>query len=219
VIYMQDGQNVFDKATSFSGEWGVDETLDRLHASGDEGCIVIAVDNGGRTRNAEYHPINPDTGRPGEADKYLAYLIDTLKPAVDATFRTKPEPENTIIMGASSGASLSLYAALKRPDVFGRAGLFSTPLWVEPRFDQMARTANAARATSRLYFCTGAKETVGTFPAGKFAADMPAMIAGLEAGGFKKDSQFKVTLPEDGQHNEAFWAREFEGAYRFLTST
>jgi hypothetical protein len=103
VIYMQDGQNVFDRATSFAGEWGVDETLTRLAAQGDAGAIVVAINNGERNRNEEFHPINPDTGRPGRADDYLAFIVSTLKPLIDRAFATKPDRANTAIMGASSG--------------------------------------------------------------------------------------------------------------------
>jgi predicted alpha/beta superfamily hydrolase len=216
VIYMQDGQNVFDKATSFAGEWGVDETLNRLAAQGDAGAIVIAIDNGGRNREDEYHPINPDTGRPGQADAYLQFIIATLKPLVDSVFSTKPDRLNTAIIGASSGGTIALYAALKYPDVFGKAALFSTPLWLAPRFDAMVPTTNAYRAGAKLWFVCGATERTGQGAAGMFARDQPAMIDALVAAGFSRTTQLKAAIDPEGQHGEQFWGRTFEDAYKWL---
>jgi predicted alpha/beta superfamily hydrolase len=216
VIYMQDGQNVFDKATSFAGEWGVDETLDRLGAQGDAGAIVIAIDNGGRTRNAEFHPIDPDTGRPGKADAYLDFIVQTLKPLVDRAFATKPDRLNTAIMGASSGGTLALYGALKHPDVFGKAAMFSTPLWLAPRFDVMVATSNSHRAGTKLWFICGATEKTGQDPAGIFARDQPQLIDALATAGFSRTSQLNATIDPQGQHNEQFWGRTFENAYKWL---
>lgn len=216
VIYMHDGQNVFDKATSFAGEWGVDETLDRLAAAGDSGAIIIAIDNGGRTRNEEYHLVHPDTGQPGQADAYLEFIVKTLKPLVDGAFETKSDRLNTAIMGASSGGSISLYAALKYPDIFGKAALFSTPLWVEPRFVAIAATANAYRAGTKLWFICGANEKVGQGPPGMFARDQPALIDALAGAGFSRTTQLRATIDPAGQHNEQFWGRTFEDAYKWL---
>jgi predicted alpha/beta superfamily hydrolase len=216
VIYMQDGQNVFDRATSFAGEWGVDETLNRLVAAGDPGAIVIAIDNGGENRNEEYHPINPDNGRPGKADDYLAFIVNKLKPLVDGAFATKSDRLNTAIMGASSGATISLYAALKYPNVFGKAALFSTPFWVAPRFDAMVASSNAYRADTKLWFICGATERTGSAPEGIYARDVPAMMDALTAAGFSRTTQVKSTIDPAGQHNEAFWGRSFEDAYKWL---
>jgi predicted alpha/beta superfamily hydrolase len=216
VIYMQDGQNVFDKATSFVGEWGVDETLNRLAAQGDAGAIVIAIDNGGRNRDEEFHPIVPDTGRPGKADAYLEFIVRTLKPLVDSLFSTKPDRLNTAIMGASSGGTIALYAALKYPDVFGKAALFSTPLWLAPRFDAMVPRVNAFRPDSKLWFICGATEKTGTGPAGMFAKDQPALIDALATAGFSRTTQLNASIDPMGQHGEAFWGPKFEDAYKWL---
>ncbi|MEO6039149.1 MAG: alpha/beta hydrolase-fold protein, partial [Saprospiraceae bacterium] len=90
VLYMQDAQNLFDASTSFSGEWEVDESLNDLHAQGDYGCIVVGIDNGGSHRLDEYSPwVNPDYGG-GEGDEYLEFMVNTLKPYIDANYRTLP---------------------------------------------------------------------------------------------------------------------------------
>jgi predicted alpha/beta superfamily hydrolase len=218
VIYMQDGQNLFDWATSYAGEWQVDETLSRLAASGDPSAIVVGIENGGENRTAEYHPILPSSGLPGQADAYIHFLIDTLKPLIDRRFRTLPGPKSTIIMGASSGATLALYAGIVRPDVFGRVGAFSTPLWLPPRLDQLARLKKPYRRGARVFLVSGRDETVGDEPKGMFAKDQPAMVEALVAAGFRPDRDMRSRIVEDGTHSEGFWAREFEGAYRFLTA-
>jgi hypothetical protein len=92
VLYLHDGQNVFDVATAFAGEWGVDEALDSLAAAGDPGAIVVAVDNGGDRRIAEYSPwVHPRHGG-GEGAAYVEWLAGTLKPWIDAHYRTRPGP-------------------------------------------------------------------------------------------------------------------------------
>ncbi|MCA3692265.1 alpha/beta hydrolase-fold protein [Aquidulcibacter sp.] len=219
VIYMQDGQNLFDRTTSYAGEWQVDETLNRLAASGDPGAIVVGIDNGGRNRTAEYHPRLPWSGLPGQADAYLSFLIDTLKPIIDRRFRTLARPASTLIMGSSSGATLALYAGIMRPDVFGRVGAFSTPLWLEPRLDQLARSQKPYRPGARVFLVSGRDERVGDEPKGIFAKDQPAMVEALVAVGYRPDRDIRSRIVDDGTHSEGFWAREFEGAYRFLTTS
>jgi hypothetical protein len=123
VLYMHDGQNVFDAATSFVGEWGVDETLDSLHAAGELSLIVVAVDHGGDERFDEYNPwTHPEHGG-GRGDEYVDFLVETLKPYIDAHYRTRPDRLNTGVAGSSMGGLISFYAMMKYPDVFGRAGV------------------------------------------------------------------------------------------------
>jgi predicted alpha/beta superfamily hydrolase len=218
VIYMQDGQNLFDHATSYAGEWQVDETLNRLVAGGEIGAIVVGIDNGGENRTAEYHPVLPWSGLPGQADAYISFLTDTLKPLIDRRLRTKSDRLHTIIMGASSGATLALYAGIIRPDIFARVGAFSTPLWLNPRLDQLARAKKPYRRGARVFLVSGRDERVGNEAKGIFAKDQPAMVAALIAGGYKPERDIRSRIVDDGTHSEAFWASEFEGAYRFLTA-
>ncbi|GBF56350.1 endo-1,4-beta-xylanase/feruloyl esterase [Candidatus Phycosocius bacilliformis] len=216
VIYMQDGQNLFDRATSYAGEWQVDETLDRLQKAGDSGAIVVGIDNGGADRTAEYHPILPWPEVPGQADAYLAFLTDHLKPLIDRRFRTKPDATNTAIMGASSGGTLALYGGIMRPDVFGKVGAFSTPLWLKPRLDDLARQQKCHRPGAKVFLTCGRDEKVGNDPPGMFARDVPAMIKALSEIGYDPRKDIMSRIVEDGTHGEAFWAREFVIAYQFL---
>ena len=210
VLYMHDGQNLFDNATAFSGEWGVDEALDLLHAQGDWGCIVVGIDNGGANRLNEYGPYaNPQYGG-GQGAQYVDFLIQTLKPYIDANYRTRPDRLSTGIMGSSMGGLISLYAAVQRPDVFGRAGIFSPSLWFNRRIYSDARTRPVLRPDPRLYVLSGARESQSQ------VADQRALIDSLAAAGYQIGAEVDSLIKADGQHAEWFWRREFPAAYQWL---
>lgn len=209
VLYMHDGQNVFDASTSFSGEWEVDETLNTLFASGDAGCIVVAVDNGGVHRLDEYNPwVHPVYGG-GEGDEYVDFLIYTLKPYVDQNYRTLPGREFTAILGSSMGGLISFYAALRNPEVFGRAGIFSPAYWVAPASFSYPDLAGHPDP-QRFFQLAGALEGNGSV-----AADAQTMHQELTNAGFGA-AEIQTEVVSDGEHSEWFWAREFEDAYLWL---
>lgn len=214
VIYMMDGQNVFDDATSFAGEWGIDETLDSLHALGDRGAIVVAVDNGGQRRNDEYHPWPSERFGGGDGDEFVDFVARTLKPHVDARYRTLPGPASTGIVGSSSGGLIAFYALLRHPQVFGRVGAFSPAFLVSDTIFALARGARPMPG-SRVYMLSGLRETVGALADTVFSAPQRRMLETLRAAGWDSASVRSV-LPEDGKHSEWFWRREFPAAYRFL---
>jgi predicted alpha/beta superfamily hydrolase len=215
VLYMLDGQNLFDGATSFAGEWGIDDTLDRLVAEGDSGAIVIGIDNGGPARAEEYHPILPEGG-PGKADAFVNFLCQTLKPEVDLRLRTLTGPGDTAIIGASSGATLALHAAFTRPDVFGLVGALSAPLWLPPAPAREVMTRRPVQPWSRVALISGAREFVGDYQPGVFAAGLEPMRAALFAAGYAP-GQLLIEADPEGQHGEAFWGRVFGRVYQFLT--
>jgi predicted alpha/beta superfamily hydrolase len=215
VLYMLDGQNVFDAATSFAGEWGVDETLDSLHATGQPDAIVVAIDNGGTHRLSEYNPWpNPDPKLGGgEGDEFVEFLVRTLKPYIDRHYRTRRDPAHTGIMGSSAGGLIALYASLARPSVFGRAGVFSCACWLaEHDLYGYARRARPRKALPRFYFVSGAMETQDGQP----ARDQQRVVDTLVAAGFPLGSALHAVTPADGKHAEWFWRREFPAAYRWL---
>ena len=211
VLYMHDGQNVFDAATSFAGEWGVDETLDSLRAR----AIVVAVDNGGTTRMSEYNPwqaANASLGG-GEGDRYVDFLANTLKPFIDKRYRTLRDPAHTAIMGSSMGGLISLYTVLKRPDVFGRAGVFSCACWIaRPYVYEFARKSGKPRRDARIFFIAGALETKDGEP----ARDQRAMVDTLVGAGWRRDVNVRSIISDDGKHSEWFWRREFPAAFLWL---
>ena len=214
VLYMHDGQNVFDSATAYAGEWGVDEALDSLHAAGDPGAIVVAVDNGQQQRMNEYSPWTHPQAGGGDGDGYVDFLSKTLKPYIDARYRTRPDAASTGVMGSSMGGLISLYAALKYPDVFGRVGVFSPSLWFSPAAFTMARSA-PRRTGQRWYFASGGREGPPENP-GIVVQGQRMMIDTLAAAGFRRGAELFDSAPEDGTHQEWFWRREFPAAYRWL---
>ncbi len=214
VLYMHDGQNVFDASTSYAGEWGVDEALDSLHAAGDPGAIVVAVDNGQRERMNEYSPWTHPQAGGGQGDGYVDFIARTLKPYVDSHYRTRPDAMSTGIMGSSMGGLISLYAALKHPGVFGRVGVFSPSLWFSDSAFTMARAA-PHRPGQRWYFASGGSEGPPD-NRGIVVQGQRMMIDSLAAAGFVRGAELFDSAPEDGTHQEWFWRREFPAAYRWL---
>jgi metallo-beta-lactamase class B len=217
VLYMHDGQNVFDAATSYAGEWGVDEALDSLAAAGDPGVIVVAVDNGQQQRMAEYSPWTHPRAGGGEGDEYVDFLANTLKPWIDARYRTRPEPPHTGIMGSSMGGLISLVAAFRRPDVFGQIGVFSPSLWFSDSVFVAAREARPAGFRPRFYFASGGSEG----PPENMRVvviDQERMVRTLDEAGWTPGTDLQAVAPEDGKHSEWFWRREFPAAYRWMFS-
>ena len=216
VLYMHDGQNLFDEATGYAGEWGVDETLDSLHASGDPGVIVVAVDNGAEHRLDEYSPWTNERYGGGQGDQYVDFLVETLKPYIDARYRTLPDRLNTGIAGSSMGGLISLYALLEHPDVFGRAGVFSPALWFAPGAFEHARGAAPMRPDPRIYFVSGALEGQPGEDSGVYTRDQERMVETLVAAGFAPGAEVVAHVRADGTHSEWFWRREFAAAYGWL---
>jgi predicted alpha/beta superfamily hydrolase len=202
VMYMHDGQNVFDDATSFSGEWGVDECIDSMKKK----CIVVAVDNGGMKRINEYCPYDMEKFGKGEGDQYVDFLAKTLKPYIDKNYRTLKRKENTFIAGSSMGGIISMYAVLKYPDVFGGAGVFSPAFWVGPKiFDDIKAKGN--KVSSRIYFYAGKQEGEAMVPDMQRAFDLMKGVS---------KSKMTTVVREDGKHNEARWRIEFPLFYEWL---
>ena len=212
VLYLQDGQNVFDEATSFAGEWGVDETLNRLAATGQPPApgIVVAVDNGGDHRLDEYSPwANAEYKKGGEGRQYVDFLALTLKPYIDAHYRTRPEAARTAIAGSSMGGLIALYAGLKYPQIFGRVGVFSPAIWFAKDSMLAYERRRPAPLASRFYFVAGPAESETMLPF------MAAARNELRARGVPA-SHLRLRAPADGRHAEWFWRREFGPAYRWL---
>jgi predicted alpha/beta superfamily hydrolase len=213
VLYLHDGQNVFDEATAYAGEWAVDETLNQLKDSGQDptGCVVVAIDNGGERRLDEYSPwVNERLKKGGEGSQYVEFLVRTLKPYIDQHYRTRPDPAHTAIMGSSMGGLISLYAGVKYPTVFGRVGMFSPAFWfAKDSVLAFVRRRRPAPTASRFYFMAGPAEGPGMVP--QMAEVRDALLArGLNP------ARIAFKTPADGQHAEWFWRREFGPAYQWL---
>lgn len=208
VVYMQDGQNLFDAATAFGGrEWGVDEAI----AAGGDGAAVIAVGvaNAGDGRINEYSPWPDQKNGGGGGDGWLDWLIGSVKPAIDAVFRTIPAREGTLIAGSSLGGLIALYAWFTRPQVFGGVAALSPALWFARRaiFRVLAGTP---RHPGRVYVDTGTREGPAQL------LDVVRLRHRLRARGYRSNEDLRVVIERGATHSEEAWARRFPDALRFL---
>jgi len=161
VPYMHDGQNLFDAATSYAGEWAVDETLDAIAKSQGLELIVVGIDNGAEKRMTELNPWDHPRFGQGEGRQYMDFIVQVLKPMVDAKYRTLPGRESTGVMGSSMGGLISLYAIPQYPQVFSKAGIFSPAYWPGMAvFEMTAKQRPAADARLALYMGGGEGDAV-----------------------------------------------------------
>ncbi len=211
VLYMHDGQNLFDVATTaFGTEWEVDESLNELHQQGDYGCIVVGIDNGGVDRLNEYSPwVNTQYNAGGQGDEYLDFIVNTLKPHVDSAYRTLPGRLTTGIMGSSMGGLISMYAFSERQDVFSKAGVFSPAFWFAGANPASHTASHPKQGEARVYFLAGGDEP------NYVETDMQEVADAMTTAGFSASEKY-FYVPNDGSHNEAFWQREFPDAYEWL---
>ena len=205
VVYMHDAQNLFDDASSYVGEWKVDEYLDVLN---DKQSIIIGIEHGNEKRVDELTPYTNDEYGGGKGDAYLTFIKNTLKPHVDIAYRTKPDASNTTIFGASLGGLISFYAAVKYPSVFGKAGVFSASFWFSEKIYDLAKSSIIPKS-SKFFFLIGEKEGYSMVP------DQERMVELLKSKGVTS-RQMSSHVIKDGEHNEKLWASSFAQAYQWL---
>lgn len=204
VLYMHDGQNVFDRATSFAGEWGVDEFLDSL-CNDCRASIVVAIDNDSERRMNEYNPWQFQNYGEGEGDQYVDFLVKTLKPHIDANYKTLKGKKYTAVAGSSMGGLISLYAVLKYPEVFGIAGIFSPAFWTAGGLkDAMLKRSDEMK--SDLFFYAGGKESDSMLSDMMQVEDIIKRLS---------HSQIKEIIDEEAGHNEAAWRKHFVEFYEW----
>jgi predicted alpha/beta superfamily hydrolase len=206
VLYMHDGQNLFNEATAYAGEWGVDEMLD----SAKKHCIVVGIDNGGLKRMNEYNPYDNERFGKGEGKQYIDFIVKTLKPHIDKKYRTLKDRNNTCIAGSSMGGLISMYAIMAHPKVFGVAGVFSPSFWIAPKMkDDINKIVKAStHRSSRIYFYAGEQESREMVRDALNIFEVMRMKAG---------SKMEMRINAEGQHNEATWRQEFPAFYNWIT--
>ena len=216
VVYMHDGQNLFDTNTSYSGEWNVDETLDKLFKDKNLKLIVVGIDNGGDKRLNEYSPWKNTKYGGGEGNQYLDFIVNTLKPYVDSNFNTLKDKNNTGIIGSSMGGLISHYAALKYPKVFGKIGVYSPAFWFSPEIKDYTKKHGNLKDT-KMYFLAGGKEghKAGFDEISQTVVDMNKAIDILKNQNFPSENIKSKVVPE-GKHNEKLWRTNFEETILWL---
>jgi predicted alpha/beta superfamily hydrolase len=205
VLYLHDGQNVFDEATAFSGEWGVDEAMDTLGPKVGE-MIVVGIDNGGDTRLNEYSPYDMERFGKGEGAQYVDFLVKTLRPHINKHYRAKKCGKHAYTAGSSMGGLISFYALLKYPKKFGGAGVFSPSFWVTPQLFK-AIPDQGRKVRGKIYFYAGLQESQSM---------VPDMLAVFELMRKHSKADMTTVIRTEGKHNEATWRAEFPLFYKWL---
>lgn len=209
VVYMHDGQNLFDDALAFAEAWHVDEQMTRLARLGLE-AIIVGIAHAGVARLDEYSPFRDRQLRGGGGgDAYLRFIVHTVKPLIDRRFRTQPGREHTGILGSSMGGLISLYAYFRRPETFGFAGVMSPAFWFAGK--KIFSFVKSARFNpGRLYLDIGTAE-------GRVAlADARRMNALLLRKGYTTGLDLLYVEDAGGNHSERAWSRRLRSALYFL---
>ncbi|OIP43808.1 MAG: hypothetical protein AUK47_02055 [Deltaproteobacteria bacterium CG2_30_63_29] len=218
VLYMHDGQNLFDASEAgFGVEWQVDETIDDLTRRGKlNPWIVVGIDNTD-ARMDEYTPIPDADYGGGRADEYIALIEQRIKPFIDSRFRTLCDPANSAILGSSLGGLIDLYIVMKHPGTFERVGCVSPSLWWNNQSVLRDYEATSAGVPMRLWLDGGSEEGAGTDEGDTtvIADARRARDRALELGGrFGENVGFLAD--EGAAHNEAAWARRLPSILSFL---
>ncbi len=223
VLLMQDGQNLFDRFTSYAGDWQVDEILESMAQEEGLEAIVVGIPNGGTARLDEYSPWLDRSYGGGRARDYLSFLAGTVLPLVRESFRVAAEPEQVAVAGSSMGGLFSLWAFFEAPEWIGRCAVLSPS--VQFAAGGMLRdTRHRGYRGGRIYLDAGGREG----PPARFGR----LLRGLQPRpylrsvrqlrdrlidiGYHRDDELRYVEEPDGEHNEQAWSRRLPGALRFL---
>ncbi len=223
VLYMQDGQNLFDEATAVTHEWRVDETVEFLTGSMRIGpMIVVGIDsaNDPHQRAVEYLPypdsLNPQSPGVNEVrgKEYADFLVKEVMPLVQKKYRVAFGLANTGVGGSSYGATVSLYIALHYPTLFGKA-LIESPI-LEVGDGELLREANAVKIfPQKIYIAVGTSEGRDAEISSKLVQDVQDLEKILRAKGLAPN-RLKVVVEEGGRHDETTWSKRLQNALLFL---
>ena len=218
VLYLNDGQNLFESSTAFGGvEWGVDETADRLICEGTiRPLIIVGIDNTGNDRIREYMPhrsMHPMMLRV-QGRRYPDFLIREVMPFVENTYRIATSPENTGLGGSSLGALIALYTAISRPGVIGRLLLESPSLWASNR--QAIKESRAVRIWPEKIFLAAGTAEAGTPERSRTVVDDVRELAAIMRRAVLSESRLRMVIKDGAGHTESAWGERFPEALQFL---
>jgi predicted alpha/beta superfamily hydrolase len=222
VLYMQDGQNLFDEATAFNHEWRFDETVEFLTGSMRIGpMIIVGIDNTGRRAN-EYLPYpDPDNKELGKYEtqdvhgkQYGDFVINEVMPLIQKKYRVLLGTQNTGLGGSSYGGAVTLYTVLAHPGVFGKALIESPPLLIGN--GQLLKDAEkATQFPQRTYIAIGTAEEADEKASAKDVEPVTELEKILREKGLGP-TRLKVVIEEGAQHNETAWSKRLQSALLFL---
>lgn len=212
VLYMHDGQNLFDTATAFAGkEWRADETAEDLIAAREvEPLIIVGIYNTGEHRIDEYTPSRDAKLGGGLADCYGRMLIEEIKPFIDGTYKTLQGPANTGLGGSSLGGLLTLYLGMTHPGIFGKLAVLSPSVWWKNRMilKLIARTKRKPQLKIWL--------DMGTCEGGMSLEDTERLRDLLEAKGWHEGDDLQYSEIEGAMHDESAWAQRVGPMLKYL---
>ncbi len=213
VLYLQDGQNLFDPATSFipGMDWHVKDTADQLIAQGAiRPLIIVGIYNTGKWRLGEYTPSRDKKMGGGKADRYGQMLLEEIKPFVESQYRTLGGPANTGLGGSSLGGLLTIYLGLRFPQVFGKLAVLSPSVWWNRGWilNFVARVNLQSRP--RIWLDVGTKE------GGRSAENVQRLCASLVEKGWREGRDLHFEVISGAEHNEAAWAQRVAPFLQFL---
>jgi predicted alpha/beta superfamily hydrolase len=213
VVYMHDGQNLFDPAAAFGGvTWRVAATVDEAAGTGRfPEVIVVGPANAGAARLAEYTPTADPQYGGGRGALYLRMLTEELKPLVDRELRTRPGRESTALLGSSLGGLISAWAGVVRPDVFGLVGAMSPSTWWDNRALLGLVASTGAARPLRVYVDSG-----DAGPSSDDVANTRELANAYRALGYVDGVNFTYVVQPGATHTEAAWAARLPGALEAL---
>jgi enterochelin esterase-like enzyme len=218
VLYLNDGQNLFESSTSFTGvEWQADETADRLIREDQiPPIIVVGIDNAGKDRLREYMPhrsMHPRMLRV-QGKYYPKFLTNEVMPFVQARYRVATGPENTGMGGSSLGALIALYTAIAQPELVGRLLLESPSLWASSR--QIIKDSRLVRIwPERIFLGVGTAEA-GNADRSRSVVDDVRELSAIVRRAVLSERRLRLVIQEGAGHNEGAWAGRFPEALQFL---
>ncbi len=213
VLYMQDGQNLFDPETSFirGMDWKMRETADSLvHSGAIQPLIIVGIYNIGKGRVREYTPTRMLRLGGGRADRYARMLLKEMKPFVETQYRVLAGPAHTGIGGSSLGGLFSLYAGLHFSDVFGRIAALSPSIWWGNGWIHRYAEEVQISQRPRIWVDGGTREGARMVPTVERFRDV------LLSRGWVWDRDLRVEIIDGGEHNEASWAKRVGPFLQFL---
>jgi predicted alpha/beta superfamily hydrolase len=218
VLYLNDGQNLFEASSSFTGvEWQVDETADRLIREGAvPPMIVVGLDNAGKDRLREYMPhrsMHPMMLR-AQGRYYPDFLMKEVMPFVERNYRVATGPENTGLGGSSLGGLVALYTAIVRPEVIGRLLIESPSLWISNR--QLIKDSRTVRIWPERIFLAAGTAEAGSPERSRAVVDDVRELAAIVRRAVLSERRLRLVIAEGAGHTESAWAGRFPEALRFL---
>jgi len=214
VLYMHDGQNLFDRLTSaFGSEWNADETAERLITAGQMEPIIIVGPYNTSDRIPEYtHVADPRHGG-GKADDYARFLVQELKPFIDQTYRTKHEPEFTGLAGSSLGGLVSMYFGITLSNTFTRIGVISPSVWWSNK-EIVTRVSNlSTKPAIKVWLDIGTNE--GS-TAAEEVQNTRELRDALVAKGFVLNQDLRYLEVQGAGHDESAWSGRMDQIFKYL---